>query len=448
MFGVADSPVATIPQSRSHITLSHTEPRPSTSNLQPLAPHSFKPQLFAQISYRAPGTHYFNIYLHLSFTTREHLLLFESSHACVGTRADSETSASPTLRLIILTLSYVTVLELPEYPLHIQLQSRMGKMLRGHTRIPMRVLGHLTCLPDDPIGVDNTSGFDFDPGSKRKAGKDFGNQSFATQNVPGQPSMEDSSPELELSCGALPWLSGPPRQAYGQETLYSSYQPSTQDAFYSRNDAMLPSSHSWDDSGEYPDQAYLTSPPVPDPTFTNPYQEQQMAPLQDYTSASTSNTDFTDISQNQDIFSSNSPSPPSSPSEGCEPTQSSNSFPIITLPSNEPNLQSTRKLSRVSNTGSETRDEISCSNCSTNNTSLWRRTHDGFPVCNACGLFMRLHGIPRPLSLKTDIVKRRKRERVSGASTTGKLGARTRVSRHERRCCQFRNTRAGETLLG
>jgi hypothetical protein len=119
MFGVADSPVATIPQSRSHITLSHTEPRPSTSNLQPLAPHSFKPQFFARISYRAPGTHSFNIYLPLSFTTREHLLLFESSHACVGTRADSETSASPTLRLIILTLPYVTVLELPEYPLHI-----------------------------------------------------------------------------------------------------------------------------------------------------------------------------------------------------------------------------------------------------------------------------------------------------------------------------------------
>ncbi|PMD34737.1 glucocorticoid receptor-like (DNA-binding domain), partial [Hyaloscypha variabilis F] len=50
-----------------------------------------------------------------------------------------------------------------------------------------------------------------------------------------------------------------------------------------------------------------------------------------------------------------------------------------------------------------------CSNCSTNNTSLWRRTHDGLPVCNACGLFMRLHGFPRPLSLKTDVVKKRKR---------------------------------------
>jgi hypothetical protein len=125
MFGVADSPVATIPQYRSHSTLSHTEPRPSTCNLQPLAPHSFKPQHFAQISYQAPGPPPFNIYL--SFTTHEHLLLFESSHACVGTRADSETSASSTLRLIILTLPYVTVLELPEYPLHIQLQSCMGQ---------------------------------------------------------------------------------------------------------------------------------------------------------------------------------------------------------------------------------------------------------------------------------------------------------------------------------
>ncbi|PMD53682.1 uncharacterized protein K444DRAFT_618866 [Hyaloscypha bicolor E] len=316
-------------------------------------------------------------------------------------------------------------------------------MLRGLTRTPTRVPGHHTCLPDDPIGVDNTSGFGFDPGSKNKAEKDFRNQSFATQNAPGQPSMEDSSPELELSGGALPWLSGPSRQAYGQETLYSSYQPSTQDAFYSQNDAMLPSSHSWDDSGEYPDQACLTSPPVLDPTFTNPYQEQQMAPLQEYTPTSTSNTDFTDISQNHDIFSSNSPSAPTSPSEECEPTQSFNSIPITTLPSNEPNPQPTRKLSRVSNTGSETRDEISCSNCSTNNTSLWRKTHDGFPVCNACGLFMRLHGIPRPLSLKTDVVKRRKRERVSGASATGKSRPRTRVSRHEAKVLPISEYKSG-----
>src|ERR1700688_920148 len=40
LFGVADIPVAKIPQSRSHITLSHTDPRPSTSNLQPATSRS------------------------------------------------------------------------------------------------------------------------------------------------------------------------------------------------------------------------------------------------------------------------------------------------------------------------------------------------------------------------------------------------------------------------
>ena len=30
-------------------------------------------------------------------------------------------------------------------------------------------------------------------------------------------------------------------------------------------------------------------------------------------------------------------------------------------------------------------------------------------MCNACGLFLRLHGTNRPLSLKTDVIKKRNR---------------------------------------
>jgi hypothetical protein len=56
---------------------------------------------------------------------------------------------------------------------------------------------------------------------------------------------------------------------------------------------------------------------------------------------------------------------------------------------------------------------------------------------------MRLHGIPRPLSLKTDVVKRRKRERVSGASATGKSGPRTRVSRHEAKALPISEYKSG-----
>lgn len=30
-------------------------------------------------------------------------------------------------------------------------------------------------------------------------------------------------------------------------------------------------------------------------------------------------------------------------------------------------------------------------------------------LCNACGLFLKLHGRPRPISLKTDVIKSRNR---------------------------------------
>ncbi|KAJ3896245.1 hypothetical protein GG344DRAFT_36990 [Lentinula edodes] len=57
-----------------------------------------------------------------------------------------------------------------------------------------------------------------------------------------------------------------------------------------------------------------------------------------------------------------------------------------------------------------------CTNCRTTNTPLWRRDPEGQPLCNACGLFYKLHGVVRPLSLKTDVIK--KRNRASGTPTT------------------------------
>lgn len=58
--------------------------------------------------------------------------------------------------------------------------------------------------------------------------------------------------------------------------------------------------------------------------------------------------------------------------------------------------------------------EISCTNCHTKTTPLWRRNPEGQPLCNACGLFLKLHGVVRPLSLKTDVIK--KRQRGSGVT--------------------------------
>ncbi|RMD44120.1 hypothetical protein DV735_g989, partial [Chaetothyriales sp. CBS 134920] len=50
-----------------------------------------------------------------------------------------------------------------------------------------------------------------------------------------------------------------------------------------------------------------------------------------------------------------------------------------------------------------------CQNCATSTTPLWRRDEAGSVLCNACGLFLKLHGRPRPISLKTDVIKSRNR---------------------------------------
>ncbi|BEI79982.1 hypothetical protein CcaverHIS002_0105110 [Cutaneotrichosporon cavernicola] len=59
-----------------------------------------------------------------------------------------------------------------------------------------------------------------------------------------------------------------------------------------------------------------------------------------------------------------------------------------------------------------------CTNCQTTNTPLWRRDPEGQPLCNACGLFFKLHGVVRPLSLKTDVIKKRNRGGPTGKETT------------------------------
>lgn len=51
-----------------------------------------------------------------------------------------------------------------------------------------------------------------------------------------------------------------------------------------------------------------------------------------------------------------------------------------------------------------------CSNCQTKTTPLWRRDPSGNALCNACGLFLKLHGVVRPRSLKTDVIKKRNRQ--------------------------------------
>ncbi|AEY97921.1 FAFR237Wp [Eremothecium gossypii FDAG1] len=54
-----------------------------------------------------------------------------------------------------------------------------------------------------------------------------------------------------------------------------------------------------------------------------------------------------------------------------------------------------------------TKPQTQCFNCKTFKTPLWRRDLQGNTLCNACGLFQKLHGTMRPLSLKSDVIKKR-----------------------------------------
>ncbi|KAK0567760.1 hypothetical protein OC844_000108 [Tilletia horrida] len=53
--------------------------------------------------------------------------------------------------------------------------------------------------------------------------------------------------------------------------------------------------------------------------------------------------------------------------------------------------------------------ETLCSNCGTSTTPLWRKDREGNTVCNACGLFMKLHGSARPVKMRADVIKKRVR---------------------------------------
>ncbi|XP_048482957.1 uncharacterized protein LOC105394995 isoform X2 [Plutella xylostella] len=66
------------------------------------------------------------------------------------------------------------------------------------------------------------------------------------------------------------------------------------------------------------------------------------------------------------------------------------------------------------------RVELSCSNCGTHTTTIWRRDARGEMVCNACGLYYKLHGVPRPTAMRRDTIHTRRRRPRRDPSTRNK----------------------------
>ncbi|KAJ8245339.1 hypothetical protein GJAV_G00269720 [Gymnothorax javanicus] len=76
---------------------------------------------------------------------------------------------------------------------------------------------------------------------------------------------------------------------------------------------------------------------------------------------------------------------------------------------NRPLIKPKRRLSAARRAGT------ACANCQTSTTTLWRRNLSGDPVCNACGLYFKLHNINRPLTMKKEGIQTRNRK-MSGKS--------------------------------
>uniref|UniRef100_A0AC34GTE4 GATA-type domain-containing protein n=1 Tax=Panagrolaimus sp. ES5 TaxID=591445 RepID=A0AC34GTE4_9BILA len=52
-----------------------------------------------------------------------------------------------------------------------------------------------------------------------------------------------------------------------------------------------------------------------------------------------------------------------------------------------------------------------CANCFTTKTTAWRRDQEGKLVCNACGLYFRLHKTNRPVHMRKDVIQQRFRRK-------------------------------------
>ncbi|KAI9365282.1 hypothetical protein BD770DRAFT_378183 [Pilaira anomala] len=83
--------------------------------------------------------------------------------------------------------------------------------------------------------------------------------------------------------------------------------------------------------------------------------------------------------------------------------------PHVSLSPSQPSSPSQPNISKDTDTSS-----LVCANCQTTNTPLWRRDESGLPICNACGLYFKLHSVHRPMTMKRSTIKRRKR--VTAAS--------------------------------
>lgn len=114
------------------------------------------------------------------------------------------------------------------------------------------------------------------------------------------------------------------------------------------------------------------------------------------------------------ISSNSSTTPVQTPPPPPTTTTNNNILPNkIQIEARQSAAKSTSLLSSSAPVSNVQKTLTKCNNCGTTKTPLWRKDPSGNILCNACGLFLKLHGTMRPLSLKTDVIKKRNSKRQS-----------------------------------
>ncbi|XP_076363575.1 GATA-binding factor 3-like [Tachypleus tridentatus] len=101
---------------------------------------------------------------------------------------------------------------------------------------------------------------------------------------------------------------------------------------------------------------------------------------------------------------------------------------------NRPLIKPKRRLSAARRAGT------SCANCRTTTTTLWRRNVSGEPVCNACGLYYKLHNVNRPLTMKKEGIQTRNRKLSAKSKNKSYIGFPDRLKTRDKPFTSFMPT--------
>lgn len=164
-------------------------------------------------------------------------------------------------------------------------------------------------------------------------------------------------------------------------------------------------------SGETPRSAHTNNPDVKEPYGTSTQPKNPQSELKNLKSDEYVPTSFHPLDSKQAFSSLNSKAKSQVPSP-----RRSNLTTTLKRFAEEECLQTPKPSGTcLASTVSDPKKQTECNNCGTVKTPLWRRDPSGNTLCNACGLFLKLHGTMRPLSLKTDVIRKRSSRRSSAA---------------------------------